>query len=127
METERLTRTEFEVMEALWEGEKFMTANMVLNQLENTKNWKIQTLISLLNRIVEKGYIATEKRGRERVFQATISREEYLKLETKDFLKHYYNNSYKELISSLISDEDNDVLDQLLQLIKERKMDGEYK
>ena len=120
----RLTRTEFEVMEAIWKKDKKMTANQILENLPSEKEWKIQTLITLLKRIVNKGYLETEKKGGERLYYAMISRDVYLKMETKDFLTHYHNNSFKNMVSTLIDEESDETLEEILVLLEEWKRDG---
>lgn len=122
----RLTRTEFEVMEAIWEKDGKMTANEILENLPCEKEWRIQTLITLLKRIVDKGYLETEKRGRERLFYAVISRDDYLKIETKDFLTHYYNNSFQNLVSTLLDVESDETLEEILVLLEEWKRNGKH-
>ena len=94
-----------------------------MEQLGNAKEWKIQTVVSLMLRLVERGFLRSEKLGKERTYYPLISKEEYLKFETGNFMKQYHNNSLFHLINTLyddqsLSDED---LDELLTWAKERR------
>nr|WP_312941855.1 BlaI/MecI/CopY family transcriptional regulator [Oscillibacter sp.] len=37
-----------------------------MEQLKNKKEWRLQTLIALLLRLVDRGFLRTEKSGKER-------------------------------------------------------------
>jgi len=45
-----------------------ITTSIVAQQLGNDREWKAQTTISLLLRLVERGFLRTEKNGKERTF-----------------------------------------------------------
>ena len=119
----RLPDAEFEVMKIVWQNDPPVTANIVMEQLGKKKKWKTQTVISLMLRLVERGFLRTEKAGRERLYYPVVSREEYLKFETGNFIKQYHDNSLLNLVNTLYDDDaltDRDI-SELLQWIKERR------
>jgi len=119
----RLPDAEFEVMKAVWNSSPPISVNMVAKQMDNDKNWKIQTVISLMLRLVERGFLRTEKTGKERVYFPTVEREDYLKFETSNFMKQYHDSSFLNLVNTLYNDKalsDEDI-DELLQWVKERR------
>ena len=94
-----------------------------MEQLGKQRKWKAQTVNSLLLRLVKRGFLRTEKKGKERMYFPTVSKEDYLKFETGNFLKQYHNNSFLNLVNTLYSDNsltDEDI-DELLQWVKERR------
>ena len=118
-----LPDAEFEVMKAVWSSAAPMNVNTVAKRMG--KSWKIQTVISLMLRLVERGFIRTEKIGRERVYFPVVAREDYLRFETGNFVRQYHENSLLNLVATLydgkdLSDED---IDELLQWAKERRKD----
>ena len=117
----RLPDTEFEVMKAVWNTAAPMNVNAVAKQLN--KDWKIQSVISLMLRLVERGFIRTEKIGRERVYFPVVKREDYLKFETGNFVKQYHENSALKLVTTLFDSQDlsDSDIDELLQWAKERR------
>ena len=118
----RLSDTEFEVMKVAWTNESPITTNIVMQQLGNRRQWKAQTVISLMLRLVKKGYLRTEKSGKERTYFPLVAREDYLRLETRNFLKLYHENSFLSLVNTLYDGkqlDDNDI-EQLMKWVRER-------
>lgn len=63
-----------------------------------TKN----TIISLLSRLVDKGYLKTNKIGRRNKYTALVSAEEYQSLQTAAFIDKVYEGNAQELVCTLI-------------------------
>jgi BlaI family penicillinase repressor len=119
----KLPDAEFEVMKVAWQNDPPVTTSIVMEQLGKEKKWKAQTVISLMLRLVERGFLRTEKVGKERIYFPIVSKEDYLKFETGNFIKQYHNNSLLNLVNTLYDDNtltDKDI-DELLQWLKERR------
>ena len=85
----------------------------------------MQTVVTLLARLTERGFLRVEKgSGRERAFYPLISRDEYLRMETENFLEHYHHKSVHSLIAALagdrLSDQDLDELSNFVRKARER-------
>jgi predicted transcriptional regulator len=96
---------------------------MIMEQLGNEKKWKAPTVISLLSRLVERGFLRTEKNGKERLYFPLVTKQEYLKFETGNFMKQYHENSFLSLVNALyagkqLSDRD---LEDLMNWLKEKR------
>lgn len=96
----RLPEAEFEVMSMIWKNTPPTTTTMLMKQLGNDKGWKLQTLITLLNRLIERGFLRSEKLGKERTYYPCIDHEEYIRYETALFVERYHDNSIFQLISA---------------------------
>ena len=71
----------------------------------------------------ERGFLRSEKNGKEREYFPLVAREDYLKFETGNFMKQYHDNSLFNLINTLYDDKaltDEDI-DELLKWAKERR------
>lgn len=99
-DVKKLPAAEFEIMKVVWANEAPITTNIVMEQLGNTQKWKAPTVITLMLRLVDRGFLRTEKIGKERIYFPLISKEEYLKLETKDFMKIYHENSLLSFVNT---------------------------
>ena len=124
MKSKRLPETEFEIMSYLWDQEPPFTTTMVMDKMGKEKDWKIQTVVSLFGRLTERGFLRVEKgEGRERAFYPIISREEYLRMETENFVTHYHKSSFSSLFNALQGDQLSEAhlreLDDWLQKQKE--------
>jgi len=119
----RLPDAEFEIMKVVWANEPPITSNMIMEQLGNEREWKTPTAITLLLRLVERGFIRTEKIGKERVYYPLVGKDEYLQFETGNFMKLYHENSFVSFVNSMYDGKnlDNNDVSELLNWAKERE------
>lgn len=113
----RLPDAEFDVMREVWKLEPPITSGMLMESLagEKGKGWKLQTLHTLLGRLVDRGFLRFEKKGKEKTFFPLIEREAYLTYETKSFVRQYHEGSFLNLVNAAyqgerLSDADIDEL-----------------
>lgn len=97
----RLPDAEFEVMKAVWNNDPPVTTRMLMEQLGNRRGWKLPALITLLTRLAERGFLRSEKHGKERMYYPLIAREEYFQFETAVFFRKVHGNSLTSLMTSL--------------------------
>jgi len=76
-----------------------------------------------LGRLTEKGFLRSEKTGKERQYYPLISKNDYLDYETGNFVKQYHENSFISLLltfqhNKALTDKDLDVIQAW---IKERR------
>lgn len=119
-EIKKLPDAEFEIMKVVWSNEPPITSSIIMEQLGKEKEWKAQTILTLMVRLVERGFLRTEKNGKERTYFPLISKENYLKFETGDFMERFHGNSFASLITTLyegkkIKDSDLDELTKWLR------------
>jgi len=119
----KLPDAEFDIMKVVWENEPPITTNIIMQQHGNAEGWKVQTAISLLLRLVERGFLHTEKKGKERTYFPIVNKEDYLKFETGNFVKQFHDNSLLNLVSTMYEDKalSNEDIDELLDWAKKRR------
>ncbi len=119
----RLSNTEFEVMKVVWNNEPPITTSMVMEQLGKQKKWKLATILTILSRLVEKGFVTTEKFGKERLYYPAVIKEDYLAAETQIFLENYHDNSIKSFMDFLLINRDvsKEDIEELIQLLKNKE------
>ncbi|MBP1988886.1 BlaI/MecI/CopY family transcriptional regulator [Paenibacillus eucommiae] len=119
----KLPDAEFDIMKVVWAKDTPLTTNIIMQQLGNERGWKAQTVISLMFRLAERGFIRIEKNGKMSNYFPLISKEEYLKFETGDFMERFHANSFVSLVSTLYAGEElkNSDLDQLAKWLKEKR------
>ena len=120
--TVRLPEAEFDVMQAVWNGEAPMTTNYLMKAIGNAKGWKAPTLISFLVRLENRGFITSVKKGKERLYTPVAKRELYLSEVTEQFVEKYHNGSFVNLLDSLYRERDfsNEEVDALLEWLKKK-------
>lgn len=97
----KLPDAEFDIMKVMWQCEPPITSSMLLEGLaaDTGKEWKLQTLHTLLGRLVDRGFVTFEKKGKEKTFYPLVKREDYLQYETQSFMKQYHEGSLLNLVN----------------------------
>ncbi len=96
----KLPEAEFEVMSVVWKNTPPVTTVILMNQLGIEKGWKLQTLVTLLNRLTNRGFLRSEKLGKERTYYPCVKQEDYIQFETTLFVKRYHQNSLFQLVNA---------------------------
>lgn len=120
--TNKITDAEREVMEVLWKDSEAVQTRVLLDLMaERGKNWKRQTLNTLLFRLEEKGIVS-----RKRAYvQAAMTREELLQAQAQEILDECYGGKAGNFFAALtgnanLTAEDRGRLDALLEELKKK-------
>ena len=123
----QISDAELEIMRIVWGNPQEVTLFSYLMDTLAARGRPCQknTLIVLLSRLMNKGFLRAKKIGRRNEYTALISEAEYRTAQTKNFLDKIYEGSAKGLISNLImgellTDEEYEELKQLLEKRKEQ-------
>ena len=112
----KLTQKEEEIMNLFWEkGPMFVKE---LKEFYTDQKLHYNTLSTMVRALEEKGFIDHEQFGNTHRYFAAITQEEYKKGKLGNVVKNYFNNSYKNVVSLLV-EEENLSLDDLKKLIAE--------
>ena len=119
----RLPDGEFTILKVIWQLPNPTTSAQIMEKLGEDNHWKPQTLLTVLARLTEKGFLESVRKGRERQYTAIISEDEYLEVETSDFLKRYSGHSMGGLVKTLFSSNSlsDNKLDELRSLLDQNK------
>ena len=103
MKIEKLSDTEREMMEVIWQLDKKVTSSELLKIFNEKKGkkWSAQTMSTFLTRIVDKGVLTSNKEGRINFYESVISKEEYTQYEAENILNNLYKGSLKNFLSAL--------------------------
>lgn len=105
-QVQKLSDTEIEVMEVIWECAPPVTSTELLRLFtKRGKKWKSQTISTFLSRLVNKGALSVTRHGRMNKYSPVISFEDYKLIETRSVLDGLYQGSVKNLISALYDDD----------------------
>ncbi len=116
----RLPDAELEVMQALWSFDQSATRAQLEEKLRSTHPMAPTTLLTLLTRLGEKGFVKAEKQGRSSLYTPLIAEKDYLASQSSRFIRKLCGGNLKTFASALcdsgLSKED---LQQLRQLLEE--------
>lgn len=95
----KVTEAEQEIMEVLWEySSPVLTRELLERMNAGKRNWKRQTLNTLLFRLEEKGIVE-----RKRAYvQAALSREGLRQKQTQEILNDFYGGKLRNFCAALI-------------------------
>ena len=113
----KLPDSEFELMKIIWNNPSPISTNQSMAQLAEGLSWKPQTVLTLLTRLIERGFLRSERVGKERIYDPIVSREEYVSYESGSFLERFHDNSFLNLVNTLY--DDHKVTDEDLEALKQ--------
>ncbi|MBU3184898.1 BlaI/MecI/CopY family transcriptional regulator [Clostridium estertheticum] len=112
----KIPEAELLIMKVIWCNEKIISSKEIIKIMEDRKQWKKTTTLTLLKRLTDKKIISAEKGKRITYYTAIVSEKNYSKMETSNFFKKFHGNSLKSFITTLhdnndINDKDLDELE----------------
>lgn len=100
----QISDAEWRVMQVIWESSP-ITANEVIDQLENNTDWKPKTVKTLIRRLVEKKVLGFHKEGKEYLYYPIVSENEGIRVESENFLKKVFNGSLNLMLANFIDEQ----------------------
>lgn len=98
----KISDSEMELMEIIWKSDSPVTSAGIELLLDTA--WKGATIRTFLKRLTAKGVLEVRQEGKVNYYTPKISREEYKKICTEEFIKDMHSGSLKNLIAALYSD-----------------------
>ena len=102
---QRLPDAEFTIMKIVWQNNGKVTSAEVMKELKGKKDWVVTTVLNLLARLVERGFLQVKKQGKANIYTALICEDAYLETESKSFLERVHGNSLKSFMAALYGSE----------------------
>ncbi len=98
---EKITDSELEVMQVLWEAADALPIADIRRTLQERRGWEATTTKTLVQRLCNKGAVAQEKRN-VFYYRALVSEKEYNDWATGELIRRLYRGSAKELVAALV-------------------------
>ena len=116
----KLPDGELEVMQAVWAAPNPCNRSEIRFGLTLSRDIAETTLLTMLSRLAEKGFLEIHKSGRSSVYAPLIAREDYLASQSNRFFKKLCGGSISTLASALCSSGLTKAeLDELRRLLEE--------
>lgn len=121
----KLGDAELEIMLAVWSAGGPVHSAYVQEKLRGSRDWPLAAILTSLNRLVEKGYLACEKQGRTNLYRPLISENDYKTAEGRGLIDRLYGGSFTGMVASLcdgraIGKNDLEELRQYLDTLEEK-------
>ena len=119
---ERISEAEHAVMEALWQSAP-ATAADIAERVDASRDWSIQTVKTLLSRLMAKDIIAADQDGRRFLYRPLVERSAYVTGESRRLVDRLFGGRAAPLVAHLaqqdqLSEDDIRDLEELLKGLK---------
>ena len=118
---QKLTNKEEEIMHILWKLKKAFVKDIMEEIAEDKPHYN--TLSTIVRNLEEKGYVSYNAYGKTHQYFPIVSIEDYRKAFMNTAINHYFNSSYKNLVSYFAEEEkiSAEELREILALIEKKK------
>ena len=119
----KLPDGELEVMQAVWAVPCPCNRSEIRSGLTASREIAETTLLTMLSRLADKGYLEIHKEGRSSVYSPLVSREEYLASQGSRFFNKLCGGKISTLASALCSSGlSREELDELRRLLEKDEL-----
>jgi predicted transcriptional regulator len=94
----RISAAESQIMQALWAAGP-MGAEDIVREVGTAQNWGEATVKTLINRLLKKKAIASEREGGRARYRPLLTREEYLTGESQGLLDRLFGGEVAPLVA----------------------------
>jgi predicted transcriptional regulator len=117
-----LTEAEWAIIQAVWENQP-CAAPTVQEELESRKNWSYSTVKTLMDRMVSKGLLSTERIRNLILYRSAITRRQAQKSEIMRAIKRAFDGALTPMMLFLLDSNNlsREQLRELEVLIKSKK------
>ena len=118
---QKLTNKEEEIMHILWKLKKAFVKD-VLSEIKEDKP-HYNTLSTIIRNLEDKGYVGYQAYGKTHQYFPIVTKEAYKKRFMNNAIEHYFNSSYKNVVSFFAKEEkiSVDELKEIIALIEKKK------
>ena len=106
MNAPQISDSELELMHIIWSAGGTVLYAQIMEALGKAgRSWQKNTVITLLSRLVDKGFLTVRKLGRRNEYAAAVSQAEYQAVQTQALVNKLYAGSAKGLVAGLLRQE----------------------
>ena len=99
---QKMSEAEREIMQLVWAaGGSVSSAELLYDLKAMDKDWKPNTVLTFLARLVEKGILTCVRHGRSNEYIPLLTESEYKHFETRSFLDAVHAGSIKSFVAAL--------------------------
>ena len=100
-QTIELTKTEWSILECLWEQSP-KTVMQIVKDMKERAGWAKSTSTTMVKRMTDKGLLRCEEGEKARLYYPLVDKEEATKQETESFLDRVYQGSVGMMMSAMV-------------------------
>jgi predicted transcriptional regulator len=118
MKMKELTRAEEQIMQILWDKKEGFVGD-ILEKFPDPKP-AYNTVSTITRILVKKGFVGFRSMGKSHQYYPLITKEDYTRTFFRRFVKNYFGNSYREMVSFFAREENLSLqeLEEMRQIMK---------
>lgn len=118
----RISEAEWEVMNIIWEKAP-VPAGDVVEVLERKKGWRERTTRTLIDRLVKKGAVRTDRDGKRYIYRPKLTKEECVQKESRSFLTRVFGGEPAAMLMHLLSQTklSQEEIEELQKILEQKK------
>jgi BlaI family penicillinase repressor len=118
----KISSSEWEVMSVIWSRGP-LTATEVFEGLPAGHGWKPKTVNTFLTRLVTKGALAADRKGKAFTYTSRVAREKCVQAESDSFLQRVFQGATSDLVLHFCARADltEEEMRELAQMLKAKR------
>jgi len=118
-----ISDAEWEVMNVFWLAARPLMAGDIVDRLAVKKDWSPRTVKTLLNRLIKKGALKFEARGKSYLYHPAIGREQCVRAATRSFLSRVFGGAAGPMLIHFVTHTELSAaeVDELQRLLREKQ------
>lgn len=102
MSTElKISDAEWEIMKVLWQNHP-ITAHEIIEKLEGKQDWNPRTIKTMINRLLKKGAIDHETKGKSYLYSPAVDKAQCIREESKSFMQKIFDGAAAPMLSYFV-------------------------
>ena len=119
----RIPESELEIMQIIWHEAAPVSRMTIESVLHKTHPLAPTTILTLLTRLCDKGFLSLQKEGRTNLYEPLVSEKEYLAVESRSFLDRLFHGSVAGFATALCdSGVKKEELEELRRLLEKGEL-----
>jgi BlaI family transcriptional regulator, penicillinase repressor len=121
----RISDAEWLIMRVLW-AKSPATSKDVIAALDEETRWNPKTVLTLINRLVDKGAVGFTKEARTHLYFARVGERDCVRVESRSFLERVYGGAVQPMLAHFVEETTltkQDIAD-LRRILDEKKPAG---
>jgi len=99
--TPRISESEWKLMKICWSRSP-VTAQEIIDRLSTREDWHPKTVRTLLNRLVKKGALGFQRKGRVYLYHPLVPEVDCVAAESKSFLDRVFGGSLRPMLAHFV-------------------------
>ena len=119
-----LGELEKEVMEVVWQSRHSTTVRFVFEFINKKRKIAYTTVMTIMGRLVKKGYLKTESSGKVYIYKAVLSKDKFLTKASQQIIKNFVSSFGDAAVAHFAQEIEKipeDKRKKLLEMLKDSK------